>query len=402
MRAYLKQNKPLLLLPLVLIPFIVLIFYILGGGENPKGQDQSQARQDTVKGANYNLPDADHSLEILDKTELSQQAGEITLSRDYNILGDKNGSDESGNSVPDLTGNEEGQVSLDGQESAQDAEPGTSPGDPENLLRHIQRREKQIRSELEGGQTEKSSQRAKVTQVKNHSRPATKEIPETGADPVNQSFSVSGIEELDRVFRQNQRLARQNDSLKLQMEEANALRQKLEAARSRSFTLEKGQPSAFKPAEPSSSLLKAEVYETTTVLTGNRVKLRLLEEASVRETTIPAGTFIYGICEIVNERLRISVRQLPVGDSFIPVELSIYDLDGLAGLYVPDNAARKVAKEVGSSTNTSSMFGVTGNPLTYAGVQAADRTAQSLLRMVRLKKVTIKKNTLVYLINQSK
>jgi len=403
MKTYLKQNKPLLLLPLFMIPFLVLIFYILGGGENPKGKDLSQAKQDTVKGANYDLPDADHSLEILDKTEISQQTGEITLSRDYNILGDTNGSGESGSGLSDLSGNEETQVSIDDNESAQNAEPGTSPGDPENLLRHIQRREKQIRSELEGGQTEKSSQAAKVTQVKHHSKPpATKEIPETGANPANQSFPVSGIEELDRVFRQNQRLARQNDSLKLQMEQARAFRQNLEAERSRSFTLEKGQPSAFQPAEQSTSLLKAEVYETTTVLTGNRVKLRLLEEASVRGIMIPAGTFIYGICEIANERLRISVRQLPVGDSFIPVELSIYDLDGLAGLYVPDNAARKVVKEVGSSTNTSSMFGVTGNPLTYAGVQAADRTAQSLLRMVRLKKVTIKKNTLVYLINQPK
>ncbi len=402
MKTYLKQNKPLLLLPLFMVPFLVLIFYILGGGENPKGKDLSRARQDTVKGANYNLPDADHSLEILDKTEISQQSREITLSRDYNILGDTNGSGEGGNGLSDLTDNAETQVSIDDNESAQDAEPGTSPGDPENLLRHIQRREKQIRSELEGGQTEKSSQRAKVTQVKYHSRPAMKEIPETGADPANQSFPISGIEELDRVFRQNQQLARQNDSLKIQVEQARAFRQKLEAERSRSFTLEKGQPSAFEIAELSSSLLKAEVYETTTVLTGNRVKLRLLEEASVNGITIPSGTFIYGICEVANERLRISVRQLPVGDSFIPVELSIYDLDGLAGLYVPDNAARKVAKEVGSSTNTSSMFGVTGNPLTYAGVQAADRTAQSLLRLVRLKKVTIKKNTLVYLINQSK
>ena len=69
---------------------------------------------------------------------------------------------------------------------------------------------------------------------------------------------------------------------------------------------------------------------------------------------------------------------------------------------IPDNASRKVAKEVGSSTNTSSMFGVTSNPLTYAGIQAADKTAQSLLKMIKLKKVTIKKNTLVYLINKTK
>ena len=48
------------------------------------------------------------------------------------------------------------------------------------------------------------------------------------------------------------------------------------------------------------------------------------------------------------------------------------------------------------------MMGFTGNPLTYAGVQAADRAARTVLQVVKQKKVTIKKNTLVYLINKTK
>ena len=149
-------------------------------------------------------------------------------------------------------------------------------------------------------------------------------------------------------------------------------------------------------------MIEAEVYETTTVLTGNRVKLRLLEEAWLNGVKIPINTFLYGICEVSNERLQIEVMQIPVGEKFVPVQVTVCDLDGLPGLYVPDNASRKVAKEVGSSTNTSSMFGFTNNPLTYAGVQAADKTAQAIFRMIKIKKVTIKKNTLVYLINKSK
>jgi hypothetical protein len=42
------------------------------------------------------------------------------------------------------------------------------------------------------------------------------------------------------------------------------------------------------------------------------------------------------------------------------------------------------------------------NPLMYAGIQAADRATQSLAKMIRIKKVTVKKNTLVYLVNKSK
>jgi hypothetical protein len=44
---------------------------------------------------------------------------------------------------------------------------------------------------------------------------------------------------------------------------------------------------------------------------------------------------------------------------------------------------------------------MTSDPLTYAGVRAADRATRALLQRVRLKRVTIKKNTLVYLINQN-
>ena len=132
------------------------------------------------------------------------------------------------------------------------------------------------------------------------------------------------------------------------------------------------------------------------------MKLRLLEEAWLNGVKIPVNTFLYGICEVSNERLQIEVMQIPVGEKFVPVDVTVCDLDGLPGLYVPDNASRKVTKEVGSSANTSSMFGVSNNPLTYMGIQAADRTAQSLLKMIRIKKVTIKKNTLVYLINKSK
>jgi conjugative transposon TraM protein len=186
------------------------------------------------------------------------------------------------------------------------------------------------------------------------------------------------------------------------LKESTAKNEKLEAEKSKHSTLEKSGKSGFKPKDMAVPVIEAEVYETTTVLTGNRVKLRLLEEAWLNGVKIPDNTFLYGTCEVANERLHIEVQQIPVGEKFVPVAIIVCDLDGLPGLYVPDNASRKVAKEVGSSANTSSMFGVSNNPLTYMGMQAADRTAQSLLKMIRIKKVTVKKNTLVYLVNKSK
>ena len=124
-----------------------------------------------------------------------------------------------------------------------------------------------------------------------------------------------------------------------------------------------------------------------------------MEDTRINGNKVPKNTFVYGICKVKNERLHIEISQIPVGENFHPVKLAIHDLDGMPGLYVPDNIARKVTQEVGAGTNTSSMLGVTGNPLTYAGIRAADRTAQTLLKRVRLKKETPRKNTMVYLIN---
>ena len=147
--------------------------------------------------------------------------------------------------------------------------------------------------------------------------------------------------------------------------------------------------------------IRAEVYETTTVLDGNRVKLRLLEGCIIHKRHVKANTFLYGNCQVRNERLFIRITQFPLDGGFLPVDIVVCDLDGMEGLYVPDNVARKVTKEVGASTNTSSLFGMTSDPLTYAGVRAAERATRALLQRVRLKRVTIKKNTLVYLINQN-
>jgi len=398
MQTYLKRNKPLLFLPLVLIPFIVLIFYILGGGENPGSEQTAEQSAEARPGANYELPDADHKLEIRDKTELDKSSGDITLTHDYNILGD------DGESKIDSTGLDgHNEVSEDAsEESLSEAELAINTNDPDELLKHIQRREEQIRTELEDGEDTQAKPEPLVRKAVSRKPSQVVDATKVSEKESGTTLPVTGVEELDQVFRQNRQLSRQNDSLRLNLQKAEAFQKQVEAEREQSFKLQKGSTSVFKPSTVGSSQLKAEVYETTTVLTGNRLKLRLLEDATLTGIRLPAGSFLYGTCEVANERLRIAIRQLPVGDSFIPVDISVFDLDGMEGLYVPDNASRKVMKEVGSSTNTSSMFGVTGNPLTYAGVQAADRTAQSLLRMIRIKRVTIKKNTQVWLINQSK
>jgi len=402
MKTYLKKNKALFILPLALLPFVVLIFYILGGGENATKAEEKEAEERNKEGVNYILPEAESSIEIFDKMEAYQQQQEKgTNTQDYNILGDKD-------SIGQI-----GQVEFDSKDSLQinNSLIGAANADvSSNLLAHIKQKEENIKKELgtgddnpnNVGKPKKESGYCKST---NRNTSQNQKIDRNPTTSKNQQqsqliFNSTGIEELDKVFKENMVLNSQNDSLNFYLKQAQSQLQAQAQKQNASFTLDKKQGSGFETNDEKSSLIKAEIYETATVLDGNRVKLRLLEDTWVNRLLIPKNSFVYGICKINNERLYIQITQLPVKNNFLPVNLAIHDLDGLPGLYVPDNAARKVSKEVGSSTNTSSLFGVTNDPLTYAGVRAADRTAQILLKSVRLKRVTVKKNTLVYLINE--
>lgn len=391
MKTILKQNKALFILPLILLPFVVLLFYILGGG-NPTGNEEQKNTGN--KGANYSIPQAESSIEIADKLEAYEQQGGRASTRDYGILANMDSMNNPGQPLI-----------LPEDSVARDfvGEQSVNVNISNNLLAHIKQKKEEINRELNAPESRQTKSEARTEKSVNlvNGKNTTKNESLVNTESIPVILQKTGIEELDQVFEENVALTRQNDSLKFilrQMQQQQPEQQKKEKTK---FTLEKKNGSAFQKQQPKNSLIRAEIYETSTVLDGNRVKLRLLEDTWLDGRKIPENTFIYGICKVNNERLHITVTQLPVENNFLPVDLAIHDLDGLPGLYVPGNAARKVTREVGSSTNTSSIFGMTDNPLTYAGVRAADRTAQTLLRRVRLKKVTVKKNTLVYLINQN-
>jgi len=379
MKKFLKQNKALLFLPLLLMPFVVLIFYILGGGEGT-GNKAGNTTGTSLQGANYSIPEAESSIAIQDKLEAYQQQRERASTkqrerastRDYRILEDLDSMQGQGQKLflPEDTL----ETMADDFEEA-----GLNTGISTNLLSHIRRKEEEINRELYPVQNQRLPER-------NTAEKSGKSNNMNKTDRNQQSPSIvlqqTGIEELDKVFDENLVLTAQNDSLKIHLQLIGARLQEMEKQETMSYSLKKQSFSGFGKKQPEISLIKAEIYETATVLDGNRIKLRLLVDTRLDGTPVPRNTFVYGICKISNERLHISITRFP-------------------GLYVPGNAARKVTQEVGSSTNTSSLFGFTNDPLTYAGVRAADRTAQTLLKRVRLKKVTVKKNTLVYLVNNN-
>jgi len=409
MKNYKNKNRPLLFLPFMVIPFIILIFYILGGGSAPaKAKEEAKQTKGKVT-INYRLPEADRTIGIVDKMEAMQAQAQTFGTQDYYIGA------ESTSSV--ITSEKD---STSEQDEAQDQEAAnggrssrnnqTDQGVPDNLMAHIRKQEAQVKLELRqvAGDTAvgaKGEIPGNANQSRSTDNSNTNQQSELKSVTSKINHGSTGIEEVDALFDRSLALARQNDSLNIRLQEANLREQQRVAQETQHYTLDKAKKNSTaseKLKESVTGAIPAEIYETATVLTGNRVKLRLLEDTRLNGQVIPRNTFVYGICRTDNERLQIEVQQIQVGGQFIPVKITVCDLDGLPGLYVPDNATRKIAKEVGSGANASSMVGFTGNPLAYAGVQAADRAARSVLQVIKQKKVTIKKNTLVYLINKNK
>lgn len=161
-----------------------------------------------------------------------------------------------------------------------------------------------------------------------------------------------------------------------------------------------------------SNLITAIIDENIKVVEGSRVRLRLLDEIEIEGLRIKKGTYIYAIMSnFASQRVKGSIQSLLVGDELIRISLSMYDTDGLEGLYVPESSFRQTGKELMSSAteNTSELtnnsnYGDRNNLKNWSN-QLLQNTSQRLMnalqRRIQKNKVTLKYGTRVYLINSA-
>lgn len=150
--------------------------------------------------------------------------------------------------------------------------------------------------------------------------------------------------------------------------------------------------------------IRACIAGDQTLASGSRTRIRLLETIQAAETVIPAGTELFGTAGIEGQRLRIVVSSIETGGSVIPVELTAYDVDGQAGLYIPDSPERTAAKEAAANIGTG--FGTSVSIARSAGQQVAMDVARGLITggsqylsgKLREVKVTVKANYQILLI----
>lgn len=160
-----------------------------------------------------------------------------------------------------------------------------------------------------------------------------------------------------------------------------------------------------------SGLIQAIIDENIKAIEGSRVRLKLLDDIDIDGHIIKKGTRLYiTMSGFGSQRVKGNVQSILVGDKILKVNLAIYDMDGLEGLYVPQSSFREVKRDLGSSltqgsTDFNTLSTTSNNTLKNWAGQAIQNTSQRAMDAIRKRVeknvVHLKFGTRVYLINSS-
>jgi conjugative transposon TraM protein len=162
--------------------------------------------------------------------------------------------------------------------------------------------------------------------------------------------------------------------------------------------------------EPEPHLIKAIIDEDITAIDGSRVRLRLLDDVLISDCVLTKGSYLYAtVSGFGSQRVKGNVQSVLVDDELVKVNLSVYDTDGLEGLYVPASKFRETAQSVaggamsGGNMNFNNTGNSSGNMLQQWGMQALNNayrtTTNALSSSVKKNKAKLKYGSFVYLVN---
>jgi len=140
-----------------------------------------------------------------------------------------------------------------------------------------------------------------------------------------------------------------------------------------------------------SNAIEAVIHDTQTVVAGSTVKMRLLSDLYINGQLIEKGQFVYGVCAINGERLTISINSIRNEKSLFPVSMTVFDLDGLEGIYIPGAITRDAAKQASSQSIQDMQLYSMDNSLGVQAATAGIEAAKGLFsKKAKLIKITLK------------
>ena len=163
----------------------------------------------------------------------------------------------------------------------------------------------------------------------------------------------------------------------------------------------------IKVNEKEPTLIKAIIDENVKAVDGSRVRLRLLDDVEIGEIVVKKGAYLYATMSgFSSQRVKGTVKSVLVDDEIVKINLSLYDTDGMEGLYVPSSQFRETTKDVASGAVTGNVdmnTTNTGSSFSQWSMQtmqnAYQKTSNAIGKAIKKNKVKLKYGTFVYLIN---
>ena len=154
--------------------------------------------------------------------------------------------------------------------------------------------------------------------------------------------------------------------------------------------------------EKENSFIKAVIDEDNKGYLGSRIRFRLLEDIFVGSRKIGKGSILYGqISGFAMQRVDLTIVSVFTKGEIFPVNLSIYDIDGMKGLYVPQSVFRDMVKQMGSNSVQGTTMDMGGQGFfTSLGSKLFTSTSKSIANLIKTNKAKLKYNSYVFLIDE--
>ena len=155
----------------------------------------------------------------------------------------------------------------------------------------------------------------------------------------------------------------------------------------------------------SKAFIQGMIEQTLTGYSGSRVSIRLLSEIKVGGNTIKKGSLLYALISGFSaQRVLLSISSIALNGEILPVNLEVYDLDGLKGIYVPASLYQQFSRELSANA-------ITGLSIESAAEQNQQlmsllgrmfqSTQGALNKLIRSNKAKINYPSKVYLLDKS-
>jgi len=147
--------------------------------------------------------------------------------------------------------------------------------------------------------------------------------------------------------------------------------------------------------------------EAQTVVNGSRIRIRLLDDIFIGDYLFTKGTYLFGLVSGFSaQRVHINISTVLYGDKILKTKLSIYDNDGIKGLYVPNSDFRELIQIAGSQMISSSNVNMNSNQnaiqqmTAQAGTDLYRSVTRAVSNRIKKNKAQLKYASQIYLINE--